>query len=168
MLLNSLRTLVVDQLQELYLAEMLIEQSLERLEIRATAPELKAAFHQHRLETRAHTQRLDKVFEHLSASPRGGRAPGLKGLLSEAEDRMGQQGDPEVIDAGLIACAQQVEHWEIAAYGTAHAYVLALDHAEVAALLAETLAEEKATDAKLSEIADAVVPVPSQQQAQPA
>jgi ferritin-like metal-binding protein YciE len=168
MLLNSLRTLVVDQLQELYLAEMLIEQSLERLEIRATAPELKAAFHQHRSETRVHTQRLDKVFEHLSASPRGGRAPGLKGLLSEAEDRMGQQGEPDVIDAGLIACVQQVEHWEIAAYGTAHAYVLALDHPVVADLLAQTLAEEKETDAKLSRIAQAVTAAATRQQAQTA
>lgn len=153
MLLNSLRTLVVDQLQEIYLAELLIEQSLGRLAIRATHPDLKSAFQQHQIETRVHTQRLDKVFEQMSASPRGGRAPGVKGLLTEAEDRMGEHGENDVIDAGLIACAQQVEHWEIAAYGTAHAYVLALELPAVAELLAETLAEEKATDAGFSAIA---------------
>jgi ferritin-like metal-binding protein YciE len=156
MQLTSLRRLLIDQLQEVYLSEVLIEQSLGRLQIAANEPALKQAFQQHSVTTQTHIQRLESVFELLSDSPRGGRAASIKALLAEGEDRMATSGDPDVLDASLIACAQQVEHWEIAAYGTARAYALALDQPKVADLLAQSLTEEKQTDAHLSSLADSV------------
>lgn len=156
MLLKSLRGLLVDQLQEVYLAEVLIEEALARLEIAATHPSLKAAFHEHDAQTKVQMQRLESVFEHLSQSPRGGRALSMKALLQEGEDRVSSGGDSAVLDAGLIASAQQVEHWEIAAYGTAHAYAVLLGEGAVADLLAQTLAEEKETDRHLTELAKSV------------
>lgn len=156
MLLQSLRGLLVDQLQELYLAEVLIEESLGRLQIAATHPSLKAAFEEHDVQTKGHLQRLESVFEHLAQSPRGGRALSMKALLHEGEDRAGSGGDSAVRDAGLIAAAQQVEHWEIAAYGTAHAYAVLLEEDAVAGLLAATLSEEKETDARLTQLATTV------------
>ena len=95
--------------------------------------------------------RLEQIFDHLNESPRGKICEGMKGLLKEGDERIGEGGEADVLDAGLIAAARRVEHYEIAAYGSARTYAELLGEREAVRLLNETLEEEKAADAKLSE-----------------
>lgn len=153
MVLRSLRELFVDELREIYFSETLIEEALRRMEKNASDRGLKDAFTTHRSETQTHIKRLEETFSKLNENPRGGRAASVKALLGEAEDRMGEGGQGDVVDAALIAGAQRVEHWEIASYGTAKVFAELLRENEVAALLGTTLDEEKSANAKLSELA---------------
>ena len=156
MQLTTLRRLLIDELQEIYISESLIEEALGRMEIGAHADEVKAAFKQHREQTGGHIERLNTVFSRVEASPRGGRGLTIKAILRESEDRLGMGGDPHVVDASLIVVAQRVEHWEIASYGAAQMFAATLQQPEVAELLGKTLEEEKAADAHLSDIAGRV------------
>ena len=158
MQLTTLRRLLIDEIQELYIAEALIADELKRMELGASADDLKKAFQQHREQTKEQIHRLDTVCALLEVSPRGGRGISVKGLARETEDRMGEGGLPEVVDASLIAAARRVEHWEIASYGTAELYATALGETKVADLLKQTLAEEQATDAALLSMAGKVRP----------
>jgi len=101
-------------------------------------------------------QRLEKIFKHLKESSKGKTCEGMKGLLKEGEERIKESGEPDVLDAGLISAAQRVEHYEIAAYGSARTYAELLNETEVAKLLEETLEEEKSADQKLTKISKAV------------
>ena len=154
--LKSLRALLIDELQEIYISETLVEQEFGRMVRGADAKELKDAFSKHVEETKEQLERLNHVFALLKENPRGGRSRSMKALLEEAEDRMGNGGNRHVVDAALIAIAQRIKHWEIAAYGTAQTFAALLTEAEIAELLGKTLAEEKATDGLLTKIAEEV------------
>lgn len=154
--LTTLRTLLVDELKDLYSAETQITKALPKLAKTASDAKLKQAFEHHLEETENHVQRLDRIFKQLEKSPKGKTCEGMKGLLKEGEERIGEGGEAEVLDAGLIAAAQRVEHYEIAAYGSARTYAELLREDKIVSLLEQTLEEEKAADSKLTQIAKKV------------
>jgi ferritin-like metal-binding protein YciE len=122
----------------------------------SSASDLKHAFESHLQETEGHVQRLETIFKHLKESPKGKTCEGMKGLLKEGDERIKESGEPEVLDAGLISAAQRVEHYEIAAYGSARTYAELLGESEIVKLLEQTLEEEKAADQKLTKVAKKV------------
>lgn len=153
MQMQDLQTLYVHKLQDIYSAEQqaldLMEQSVGLVQ----TSELQQGIRLHIDQTRQHIQRLDQIFDKLDEEPGGETCEGMRGLVQEAQKLMGQPASPEVLEAGLIACQQAVEHYEIAGYGTARTYAELLGDQEAARLLDQTLEEEKATDEKLSQIA---------------
>ncbi|HEU4983115.1 MAG TPA: ferritin-like domain-containing protein [Acidobacteriaceae bacterium] len=153
---ETLRELMIDELQDLHSAEQQIVKALPKLIKASHNPSLKQAFEHHLEETKNHVTRLEKIFKHLSESPKGKTCEGMKGLLKEGEERISDGGEPEVVDAGIISAAQRVEHYEIAAYGSARTYAELLGDREAVRLLSETLEEEKAADAKLTQVARTV------------
>jgi ferritin-like metal-binding protein YciE len=156
MKIETLRELMVDELQDLHSAEQQIVKALPKLIKASHNPNLKQAFEHHLEETKNHVTRLDNIFKRLNESPKRKTCEGMKGLLKEGEERISDGGEPEVLDAGLISAAQRVEHYEIAAYGSARTYAELLGDREAVRLLNETLEEEKAADAKLSQVARTV------------
>jgi ferritin-like metal-binding protein YciE len=120
----------------------------------ASSPQLKRAFEDHLQQTRGHVTRLEEVFKHLSHSPKGKSCKAMEGLVEEGSELIGAKAEPEVLDAGLIAAAQKVEHYEIAGYGSLSSWADQLALGEVKRLLGETLAEEKQADQLLSHIAE--------------
>src|SRR5215475_6211243 len=156
MKLETMKELLLDELQDLYSAETQITKALPKMVKTSSNAELKHAFESHLKETEGHVQRLEKIFKHLQESSKGKTCEGMKGLLKEGEERIKEGGEPDVVDAGLIAAAQRVEHYEIAAYGSARTYAELLNENEVARLLDDTLNEEKSADQKLTKISKAV------------
>jgi ferritin-like metal-binding protein YciE len=157
MKLESLRDLYLEQLKDLYSAETQLVDALPKMADAASAPELKNAFREHLNQTRQHVERLEKIFQTLNERPKGETCEGMKGLIKEGETMIKMKGEPEVIDAGLIAAAQRVEHYEIAGYGTVRTYAELLGEQEAVRLLERTLQEEEETDEKLTEIAESRV-----------
>lgn len=157
MAMESLQDLYVEQLKDLYSAETQIMKALPKMADAAHHPELKNGFEQHLQQTREHVKRLEQIFDRLGESPRGHHCKGMEGLLKEGEEMLRVKADSDVKDAGLIAAAQRVEHYEIAGYGTVRAFADRLGHTEHARLLQETLDEEGATDHRLTAMADRVV-----------
>lgn len=155
--LDSLERLFVEELRDTYHAEKQLLRALKKMADNASDEELSQAFEQHRGETEEHVARLEKVFDALDLKPRGKVCEGMKGIIEEGEDMMEEDGDEAVLDAAMIAGAQRVEHYEMAAYGTLRHYASRLGHSEAEKLLAQTLEEEKAADAKLNEIAKRLV-----------
>jgi ferritin-like metal-binding protein YciE len=153
MTLHTLEDLFLHELQDLYDAENQIVKALPKMAKSASSPELKRAFENHAVEAKTQVERLTQVFEQLGKSAKGKKCEAMKGLLAEGEDLMGENAEPEVLDAALIASAQKVEHYEIAGYGTVREWAQILGHTEAAELLNQTLDEESATDEKLSSIA---------------
>ena len=156
MKLETMKGLLLDELQDLYSAETQITKALPKMAKASTAPDLKHAFESHLQETEGHVQRLETIFKHLKESPKGKTCEGMKGLLKEGDERVKEGGEPEVLDAGLISAAQRVEHYEIAAYGSARTYAELLGEGEIVRLLEKTLEEEKAADQKLTKVAKKV------------
>jgi ferritin-like metal-binding protein YciE len=156
MKLETMKGLLLDELQDLYSAETQITKALPKMAKASTAPDLKHAFESHLKETEGHVQRLETIFKHLKESPKGKTCEGMKGLLKEGDERVKEGGEPEVLDAGLISAAQRVEHYEIAAYGSARTYAELLGESEIVKLLEQTLEEEKAADQKLTKVAKKV------------
>jgi len=154
MALKSLQDLFVDELKDVYSAEKQILKALPKMAKTASSPDLRRAFETHRKQTEGQVARLDTIFEHLGASPRGKKCKGMEGLLAEGTEIMEEEGEKAVIDAGLIGAAQRVEHYEIAAYGCLHAYATLLGQTKAATLVEQTLREEEATDQLLSKLAD--------------
>src|ERR1700743_670015 len=153
MKLETMKELLLDELQDLYSAETQITKALPKMAEAYSTPALKHAFESHLQETEGHVQRLETIFKHLKESPKGKTCEGMKGLLKEGDERGTEGGEPEVLDAGLISAAQRVEHYEIAAYGSARTFAELLGEKEIVKLLSETLEEEKAADTKLSQVA---------------
>jgi len=156
MKLETLNELFIEQLQDLYSAEEQLTEALPKIAKAASSPALKQAFEEHLDQTEGHIARLDQCFEKLDADPEGKTCKGMKGLIAEGEDLMDEDAEPEVLDAGLIAGAQRVEHYEIAAYGCARTYAQLLGMTELAQLLQQTLDEEKETDQKLTDLAESI------------
>jgi len=156
MKMESLKELFVEELQDLYSAETQITKALPKMAKAATNPTLKDAFESHLEETREQIKRLDQIFETLGESSKGKTCEGMKGLLKEGDELMKEDADPEVMDAGLIAAAQRVEHYEMAGYGTVRTYAELLGEEDAVSLLETTLKEEKAADSKLSKVANKI------------
>lgn len=159
MALESMQDLLIHQLQDIYSAEKMLLKALPKMVERVSAEELKAAFSHHLSETQSQVTRLERIFKILDESPSGTKCKAMEGLIAEAEDMLGEDGNDAVIDAGIIADAQRVEHYEIAAYGTARTLAQTLGNTEAAQLLEESLEEEKEADQRLTEIAEAAVNV---------
>ena len=151
---TNLREALVDEIKDIYNAEKQIVKALPKIAKRAASDELREAFESHLEETRNQVSRLERVFELLDEKPRGKHCAGMAGILEEGSETMQEDADDSVMDAMLIAGGQRVEHYEITAYGTAIAWAEALGLTEVAEVLGESLAEEKAADEKLSVLAE--------------
>jgi ferritin-like metal-binding protein YciE len=152
--LNTMQELLVAQLKDIYSAESQITKALPKLAKNAANEKLAEAFRTHLKETEGQIGRLEQIFEMLGASPRGKKCKGMEGLLAEGAETMREDGDDAVIDAALIADAQRVEHYEIAAYGSAKALANLLGLDQIVALLQQNEEEEVAADRKLTQIAE--------------
>jgi|SRR6202048_884243 ferritin-like metal-binding protein YciE len=157
MKLDSLETLYVEELRDLYSAEKQLLEALPKMARQASAPELKQAFEDHLGQTEEHVERLEEIFKQLDKKPTGKTCKAMKGLIEEGSDIMKEEGEESVLDAGLIAAAQKVEHYEIASYGTVRAFANMLGEEDAAELLQQTLDEEGETDKRLSELAEEIV-----------
>jgi ferritin-like metal-binding protein YciE len=153
---TNLEQLLVDQLKDLYSAEKQLVKALPKMAKAASSEELKRSFEQHLEVTKTQADRIEEIFnnEGLEGSPRGKKCVGMEGLIKEAEEIMEEDMESDVMDAGLIAAAQKVEHYEIASYGTARTYAQTLGHKDAARLLQKTLDEESQTNEKLTKLAE--------------
>lgn len=156
MKIETLRELLIDELQDLHSAELQITKALPKMVKASHNPSLKQAFEHHLEETKNHATRLEQVFKRMNESPKGKTCEGMKGLIREGEERIKDGGEPEVLDAGIISAAQRIEHYEIAAYGSARTYAELLGDHDTVRLLNQTLEEEKAADSKLNQVARTV------------
>jgi ferritin-like metal-binding protein YciE len=157
MKLNSLHKLYLEELRDLYSAENQLVKALPKMAKGASSDELREAFESHLEQTKEHVERLTEIFDRLEEKPTGKTCKAMKGLIEEGSEMLEQEGDESVIDAGLIAAAQRVEHYEIAGYGTVRTFANLLGEDEAAELLQQTLDEEGETDKQLSELAEGIV-----------
>lgn len=155
--IKTMNDLFVHQLQDLYYAEQQIVKALPDMIEKATNPQLKQGFKTHLSETENHVARLEQVFRMHGAEIKGVDCPAIDGIIDEADDVAGEVEDKQVLDAALIAAGQTVEHYEIARYGTLIAWARLLGRDDCAAVLQKTLDEEKATDQKLTKLAESEV-----------
>ncbi|MBV8338343.1 MAG: ferritin-like domain-containing protein [Candidatus Eremiobacteraeota bacterium] len=155
---GTLRELLVEQLRDMYNMENQLVKALPKMAEAANSGDLSSAFEEHLEQTRGHVQRLEQAFDELGVATKGKKCLGMEGLIDEGKEILEEDLAPDTLDAGIIGAAQKVEHYEIAAYGTArtHAQLLGLD--SVAQLLEQTLEEEKQTDQKLTELAQEINP----------
>ncbi|MCX6951889.1 MAG: ferritin-like domain-containing protein [Verrucomicrobia bacterium] len=154
--ISSLSELLVDEIKDLYSAENQLLKALPKMARAASAAGLKAGFTEHLAQTREHAARLERAARLLDESPKGKTCHAMQGLVEEGAEAIELEAPDAVRDAALIGAAQRVEHYEIAAYGTAHAFALAAGEPEVAALLEKTLQEEGDTDKKLTALSAAI------------
>jgi ferritin-like metal-binding protein YciE len=154
MKIESLHELYLTELQDLYDAEDRILDALPKMIDKASSEDLKAALMNHLEETRGQVTRLEEVFRLHGEKPEGTKCKGIAGILDEGEDLVKKNSDPFVRDAAIVAAAQRVEHYEIAAYGTVRTYAQQMGHTDAASLLQQTLDEEGAADKKLTQIAE--------------
>ena len=157
MKLETLDDVLQAELADLYSAEKQLVKALPKVADAASSPDLRKAIEHHLEETRGHVDRLEQVFEALGTKPSSEHCKAMEGLIAEGDEIIGMEGAGEAKDAALIGAAQRVEHYEIAAYGTARTLAEQLDRSGAASLLSETLDEESAADEKLTEIATAGV-----------
>ncbi|MBX9851442.1 MAG: ferritin-like domain-containing protein [Cytophagaceae bacterium] len=157
MKIKTLNDLFTDMIKDLYNAENQLIKALPKMAKKCNTPQLKKSMEMHLEETVNQKARLEKVCELLEISPKGKKCAAMEGLIKEAEELMDEVKDKDVLEAGLIAAAQKVEHYEIASYGTVCTYAKMLGKNQVAKLLHQTLEEEKAADLKLTEVAEGMV-----------
>lgn len=157
--LNSFQDLFMNQLEDLYDAELRLTEALPKMASAATAPELKQAIQTHLKETHGQASRLEGIFSKLGKQPKRGSGQAMKGLISEGSDIITAKGDSDVKDAAMIAACQRVEHYEIAGYGTARTFATRLGMRDVAETLQQTLREEVNADQILNQIAESQVNV---------
>jgi ferritin-like metal-binding protein YciE len=155
--LDSLDELLHEELKDIYDAEKQLTKALPKLARKATARELKEALEAHLRQTEDHVGRLEQVFEQLGVSARAKKCIGMKNLLAEGDEMIGEAKDDAARDAVMIAAAQKVEHYEIASYGTVRTWANLLGKSAIAALLEDTLEEEKEADQKLTGITESFV-----------
>ena len=150
---KDLSTLFLDTLKDIYYAEKQIYKSLPKMAEAAASDELRTAFEKHHDETEVQIERLEKIFEMLDKPVRGKKCDAIEGILDEGKEIMKEYADTPALDAGLLAAAQAVEHYEISRYGTLKAWATKLGMPNAVELLDQTLNEEKKTDDALSKIA---------------
>jgi len=154
---NSLEDVFRHELKDLYDAEHRIIEALPQMADKASNSKLKEAFEDHLRQTEKHVERLESIFEHLGIDAERVKCDAMVGLIKEGSAVLSAEGDADAIDAGLIASAQKVEHYEIASYGTVRSFARRLHNQYVAELCEQTLEEEKSTDELLTEIAESSV-----------
>jgi ferritin-like metal-binding protein YciE len=159
MKIDSLQNLYISELKDLYNAEKQIIKALPKMAKAASSSELQQAFKEHLEETKQHVSRLEQVFESLGKSASGKTCKGMEGIIEEGEEMISEAKDDSVRDAALIAAAQRVEHYEIAAYGTVRTYAQQLSRNDDARLLQQTLDEEGNTDKRLTDLAESMINV---------
>ncbi len=152
--IKTLDDLFVHQLQDVYYAEQRIVKALPEMITKATNATLRKSFEQHLDQTKEHVKRLEQVFEMHGSKAKAVTCPAIDGIIKEAEEVAGEVADKQVLDAALIAAAQAVEHYEISRYGTLVAWANQLGRSDCASVLEKTLGEEKATDEKLTKLAE--------------
>ncbi|MFN3672247.1 MAG: ferritin-like domain-containing protein, partial [Bosea sp. (in: a-proteobacteria)] len=151
---KTLNDLFIDQLKDIYYAEKQILRTLPKMARAANAAELKQAFENHRTETEGQIERLEQVFELAGVAARGKTCEAIVGIMEEGKEVMEEYADSEALDAGLIASAKAVEHYEMARYSTLKTLAMQLGMKDAVKLFDETLAEETKTDALLSQMAE--------------
>lgn len=156
---GTLEDLLTEELKDLYSAENQILKALPKMAKSAQSEELRMAFQEHLEQTKGQVGRLEQACDEIGVSPRGKKCVGMEGLIEEGKEVMQEDLDMDTLDAGLIGAAQKVEHYEMAAYGTAAAHARQLGFNKVASLLDRTLEEEKTTDEKLTKLAENMVNV---------
>lgn len=157
MTLNNLENVLELQLRDLYSAEEQLIEALPKMSEAASSPSLKSAFQNHLAETKRQKGRLEQAFKLLGKEVQSETCDAMEGLISEGNEVISADGEPEVRDAALIAAAQRVEHYEMSGYGCARAFARQLGHDSVANLLKETLDEERQADKKLTEVAESFI-----------
>jgi ferritin-like metal-binding protein YciE len=155
--METLRDLYVEELKDLYSAEKQIIKGLTKMAKAASHPDLKAAFEKHKDITETHVTRLEQICADLDVTPRGKKCVGMEGLIEEAQELIKEKPDADVLDAGLIAAAQHVEHYEMAGYGCVRTYAQQLGYDEQVNLLQTTLDEEGNADKLLTQIAETAI-----------
>ena len=155
--MESLDELLAEELKDIYSAEKQLLRALPKMAKKASAPELKTALQEHAEMTQRQVERLEDVFEALGKPAKAKTCKAMQGLIEEANEIMGEDASPAVLDAGIIAAAQKVEHYEIASYGTVRTWARLCGQEEAANLLQETLDEESQTDERLTELAESIV-----------
>jgi len=153
---NLLKKLYVDELKDLYSAEDQLVKALSKMAKAATSPGLRAGFEAHLKQTSEHVARLEKIFDALGESPKGKHCKGMEGLIREGSEMIDENPEPGELNAGLIAAAQHVEHYEIAGYGCVRTYAKLLGENEAVTFLEKTLREEKETDVNLTKLAESI------------
>jgi ferritin-like metal-binding protein YciE len=154
---KSLNDLFLETLKDMYHAEKQILKALPKMAKAAESDQLRQAFEQHRAETEGQVERLEQVFEMLGKAARGKPCEAIQGMVEESQEVMEDFKGSDALDAGLLAAAQAVEHYEISRYGTLRTWATQLGMPDAARLLEQTLQEEKKTDALLTQIAEAAV-----------
>ena len=162
---KGLEELFLDGLKDIYYAEKKITKALPKMAKAAQGEEVVAAFEKHLAETQAQVQRLEKVFELLGEAAKGKTCAAIDGILEEGDEIAQEYKGASALDAGLVAAAQAVEHYEIARYGTLITWAELLGQSDAADILKETLAEEEATDEALSQLGESGVNERAMQQA---
>jgi len=157
--LQTLKDLYIHELKDLFSAEQQLVKALPKMAKAASNKELAAGFQEHLEQTKGHAQRLEQILSSHKQSTRGPKCKGMEGIVAEGAEMIEEEAEVEVKDAGLIAAAQRVEHYEMAGYGTARTYAELLGDKEGAKLLGLTLEEERQTDQKLSKLAKSAVNV---------
>jgi ferritin-like metal-binding protein YciE len=155
--IKNMEDLFLHTLQDIYYAEKQIVKALPEMVENATDPQLKQGFQTHLRETENHVKRLEQVFQLTGNKAKGVDCPAIDGILKEAKEVAGEVEKQPVLDAALVAAAQAVEHYEMTRYGTLISWAKQLGHANVVSLLQQTLDEEKATDKKLTSMAESQV-----------
>ncbi len=154
--LCSLHDLFVAELKDLYSAEKQLLKALPKMAKGATSKALKNGFERHLKQTETHVKRLEQVCDEFDASPGGKKCKAMEALIAEGDEILKSNAEPDAKDAGLIAAAQKVEHYEIAGYGCVRTYAKLLGSQKAARLLQKTLEEEGATDKKLTQLAQRI------------
>lgn len=153
--IDSLETMLHEELKDLYDAEKRLTKALPKMIKKATSDELRAALEEHLTETETHVSRLEEAFELIGQPAKGKACAGMKGIIEEGAEHLAEEYGSDVLrDIAIVAAGQRVEHYEMAAYGNAIAYARQLGQTDVADLLDQTLAEEKAADEKLAEVGE--------------
>ncbi len=163
--MENLHDLFEETLRDIYYAEKAILKALPKMAKKASSEDLTAAFEEHREQTEGHVQRLEEIFKMLDKAARGKKCDAIEGLAKEADEIIKEADSDTVRDAGMLAAAQAVEHYEISRYGTLRAWAKMLGMSEAAQLLEQTLQEEKETDEKLTQLAESEINVKADEEA---
>jgi len=157
MKLDTLKTLYIDELRDLYNAENQLLKALPKMAKGASSEDLKDAFEKHLEQTKSHVERLEEVFQEIGETPKGKTCKAMKGLIEEGSEILKEDGEESVIDAGIIVAAQKVEHYEIASYGSVRTFAQLLGKERAAELLQTTLDEESEANELLNKLAEDIV-----------
>lgn len=157
MKIDSLETLLGEELKDIYSAEKQLIKAMPKMAKKASSPELKAALQEHLEVTKRQAERIERVFKELGKPAKAKTCEAMKGIIEEAEDMMSEDADESVMDAAIIGCAQKVEHYEIASYGTVKTWAQRVGQDRAAQLLDQTLQEEGEADKRLTGIAESMV-----------